>query len=147
MSLKDIHPKEDIEALLKDVELTRKTYNPAGEWRHLKKNGELINVEIISHTITFNNRKARHVMVKDITRRKLAEANIIRLNRVYTVLSNINEAIVRTRDKQLLFNEVCRIAVEDGGFLMAWIGMVNTTTNKVDVVASAGKTGKYLNAI
>ena len=76
MTLKDIRPKEDIEALLKDVELTRRTYNPAGEWRHLKKNGELINVEIISHTITFHNRKARHVMIKDITSRKLAEKSL-----------------------------------------------------------------------
>ena len=73
MTLKDIRPKEDIERLLKDVELTRKTYNPAGEWRHLKKNGEIIRVEIISHTVTYENRKARHVMVKDITERKLAE--------------------------------------------------------------------------
>ena len=76
MTLKDIRPAEDVEALLKDVELTRKTYNPAGEWRHLKKNGELMIVEIISHTITFNNRKARHVMVNDITERKLAEQNL-----------------------------------------------------------------------
>jgi len=73
MTLKDIRPKEDIDRLLKDVELTRKTYNPAGEWRHMKKNGEIIHVEIVSHTVTYEGRKARHVMVKDITERKLAE--------------------------------------------------------------------------
>ncbi len=37
MTLKDIRPREDIPALLKDVELTRKTLNPAGEWRHREK--------------------------------------------------------------------------------------------------------------
>ena len=73
MTLKDIRPKEDIDRLIKDVELTRKSYNPAGEWRHKKKNGEIINVEIISHTITYEGRQARHVMVKDITVRKRAE--------------------------------------------------------------------------
>jgi PAS domain S-box-containing protein len=73
MTLKDIRPKEDIEKLLKDVELTRKLYNPAGEWRHLKKDGKIIHVEIISHQITYNGRKARHVMINDITERKLAE--------------------------------------------------------------------------
>ena len=73
MTLKDIRPKEDIDELLKDVELTRKLYNPAGEWRHLKKNGEIIHVEIISHEITYEGRKARHVMINDITGRKLAE--------------------------------------------------------------------------
>lgn len=73
MTLKDIRPKEDIDRLIKDVELTRKSYNPAGEWRHTKKNGEIIDVEIISHSITYEGRQARHVMVKDITRRKQTE--------------------------------------------------------------------------
>ncbi len=73
MTLKDIRPAEDIDALLKDVELTRRADNPGGEWRHLKKSGEIINVEIISSTVLFNDRKARHVMVIDITKRKQAE--------------------------------------------------------------------------
>jgi signal transduction histidine kinase len=76
MTLKDIRPPEDIDALLKDVEKTRRSYNPAGEWRHLKKNGELISVVIISHTITFRNRKARHVMITDITEQKNADDKI-----------------------------------------------------------------------
>ena len=76
MTLKDIRPGEDIPALLKDVELTRRTLNPAGEWRHQKKSGEIIHVEIISHSITFDGRQARHVLVKDITERKLAEEKL-----------------------------------------------------------------------
>jgi PAS domain S-box-containing protein len=72
MTLKDIRPPEDVEALLKDVELTRKIYNPAGEWRHINRDKELMIVEIISHSLTFNGRKARHVIVNNITERKLA---------------------------------------------------------------------------
>jgi hypothetical protein len=83
----------------------------------------------------------------NITERILAEKQIERLNRVYTVLSNINKTIIRVRDKQLLFEEACRIAIENGGFKMAWMGMVNSATNKIDVVASWGKTGEYLNNI
>jgi PAS domain S-box-containing protein len=52
MTLKDILPAEDIPALLKDIELTSQTYNPVGEWKHLKKNGELMIVEITSNTVT-----------------------------------------------------------------------------------------------
>jgi hypothetical protein len=86
-------------------------------------------------------------VINDITERKLAEKQIIRLNRVYSVLSNINQTIVRNHNKELLFDEVCRITVDDGGFMMAWIGMVNPTTNKIDVVASSGKAGDFLNSI
>jgi PAS domain S-box-containing protein len=73
MSLMDIRPKEDIDALMKDMDLARRTNHSTSECRHLEKNGEIINVEIVSYSITFNNRKARHVMVNDITERKHAQ--------------------------------------------------------------------------
>lgn len=76
MTLKDIRPDEDVDLLIKDLEQTRKTYNQAGEWRHRKKNGEIIRVEISSHTITYGGRQARHVMVNDITARKLVEETL-----------------------------------------------------------------------
>jgi PAS domain S-box-containing protein len=73
MTLKDIRPREDIVALLSDVENTHKTYNLAGEWRHVKKDGEVIFVEIISHSLVFEGRLARQVLVKDVTDRKMTE--------------------------------------------------------------------------
>jgi PAS domain S-box-containing protein len=76
MTLKDIRPKEDIDALLKEIELTRKAYNSAGEWRHVKKNGELMCVEVVSYSIFLGEIEARHVMVTDITNRKLAEEKV-----------------------------------------------------------------------
>jgi diguanylate cyclase (GGDEF)-like protein len=45
-----------------------------------------------------------------------------RLNRLYSLLSGINNTIVRTRTNEALFNGVCRIAIEKGGFKFAWIG-------------------------
>ncbi len=78
MTLKDIRPEEEVESMIKEVERTQKTYNPAKEWRHKKKNGEIIDVEIISHPITYEGRIARHVMVNDITRRKLTEEALIK---------------------------------------------------------------------
>lgn len=73
MTIKDIRPEEDVESMVQEVERTQKTYNPPKEWRHQKKNGELIYVEIISHPMSYNGRLARHVMINDITRRKLTE--------------------------------------------------------------------------
>ncbi len=49
---------------------------------------------------------------------------IARLNRIYAVLSGINSAIVRIHERQALFEEVCRIAVEEGAFTLAWIGLL-----------------------
>jgi PAS domain S-box-containing protein len=93
--------------------------------------------------LVFANKDLNNLIIKG----RQAEDEISKLNRVYAVLSNINQTIVHIHEKQTLFDEACRIAVDDGGFLMAWIGLVNTTTNKVDVVASHGKTGEYLKHI
>lgn len=66
------------------------------------------------------------------------------LNRIYAVLSNINQAIVRVRDPQELFQTACRIAVEDGGFRLAWIGMLDKVSGVVSQAASAGMDDGYL---
>jgi len=73
MTLKDIRPVEDIPKLLKSVESTNPEYNEPGEFRHIKKNGEVIDVQITRHDVTFNGRRARHVLINDVTERNRAE--------------------------------------------------------------------------
>ena len=74
-------------------------------------------------------------------------ARVARLNRVYSVLSGINTTIVRVRERDELFAEACRIAVEHGKFSMAWIGMVDAASRKVQPVAIAGRDEGYLDRI
>jgi diguanylate cyclase (GGDEF)-like protein/PAS domain S-box-containing protein len=75
---------------------------------------------------------------EDITEQKEAEDKIKRLSRVYAVLSGINSLIVRVRDREELFREACRIAVEDGKFRMAWIGLVDRQAMRVRPAAWHG---------
>ncbi len=79
--------------------------------------------------------------------RHLSTESIRKLNRVYAILSDINEAIVRIRNPQELFVKACDIAVEKGGFQMAWIGKINSQTKKVDLVASQGVSEAHLKNI
>jgi diguanylate cyclase (GGDEF)-like protein/PAS domain S-box-containing protein len=76
-----------------------------------------------------------------------SESKIKRLNRVYSILSQINTLIVRVQDREELFREACRIAVEEGGFRMAMINIINLSTGKVVPVASAGKERALLTQI
>ena len=75
---------------------------------------------------------------RDITDRKIADARIGNLNRVYAVLSRINALIVRVGERMELFREACRIAVEAGQFRMAWIGIVNREADAVTPLAWDG---------
>jgi len=76
MTLKDIRLPEDLPALYEYIKHNSQVNDLGTVSRHLKKNGEIIFVEISSHFVYYNGREARHVLVHDITDRKWAEAEI-----------------------------------------------------------------------
>ncbi|MDE1885191.1 MAG: EAL domain-containing protein [Xanthomonadaceae bacterium] len=75
---------------------------------------------------------------EDITTYRVQEQKILRLNRVYAVLSGINGVIVRARERQQLFDEACRIAVEHGGFGVVWIDVLDASAQEFSPRAQAG---------
>jgi len=77
--------------------------------------------------------------LQDVTEHRLAEEKILRLTRVYAVLSGINALIVRVRDRDELFRDTCRIAVEAGKFELAWLGVVDREAARVKPVAWHGE--------
>ncbi|BAZ37763.1 two-component sensor histidine kinase [Calothrix sp. NIES-4101] len=75
MRISKLHPPEDaamLSSVLAQYEIEQHTNS--GYWRHHKKDGSVIDVEITSNAITFNERAARIVLVNDITERKRYEA-------------------------------------------------------------------------
>ena len=84
---------------------------------------------------------------EEITERKRAETQIIRLNRLYGIVSGINAAIVRTRNRQELFTEACHIAVKHGQFRMAWIGSVDSKGTGLSPLAWSGFDEGYFDKI
>src|SRR5205814_6901660 len=72
------------------------------------------------------------------------EERVERLTRVHAVLSGINAAIVRIRDRQELFHEACRIAIDHGKFRMAWVGLVDREAMLVKPVAWHGTDAEYI---
>jgi two-component system sensor histidine kinase UhpB len=67
MTIKDIRPPEDAELLNKYLADSRDSLTQSGIWRHKKKDGTIINVEITSHTINFGGVPSRLVLANDIT--------------------------------------------------------------------------------
>jgi diguanylate cyclase (GGDEF)-like protein len=83
----------------------------------------------------------------EVAQRALAERRLKRLNRVYAVLSQINALVVRVQNREQLFWETCRIAVEAGAFRMAWIGVIDSGTLEGKVVAWYGGEKSYVDNI
>lgn len=106
---------------------------------HSNKIGKEFPVEISTRTIIIEGKKYYQSIIRDITERKNFEKKIINLNRVYAVLSNINQLIVRERDEEKIFEEACRIAVELGKFQLVWIGLVkNNSEEQIEIKNYSG---------
>ncbi len=116
-----------------------------GELTFLRKDGSNFIGEVSTQFFkTKDGLERTSMIIRDVTERKQAEARLRKLNRVYALLSEINQTIVRVRQPQQLFEATCRIAVEQGGFRMAWIGLLDPQTRQVRPIAHAGKADGYM---
>ncbi|HEX9870455.1 MAG TPA: PAS domain S-box protein [Candidatus Tectomicrobia bacterium] len=80
MTIKDIRPADAIPALLDNLANLHEDFDKADIWRHLKKDGIAIDVEVTSHAMEYAGRQARLVLANDVTQRLRAEAEIRRFN-------------------------------------------------------------------
>jgi PAS domain S-box-containing protein len=80
MTIRDIRPEEDVVALVANVEGRVEGLRPSGVWRHRKKDGSVIQVEVTGHTVVFEGRQAELILAHDITRRMKAEGEVRLLN-------------------------------------------------------------------
>ncbi|HEX3000337.1 MAG TPA: PAS domain S-box protein, partial [Armatimonadota bacterium] len=68
-----------------------------------------------------------------------------RTNRALKMLSTANEALIRATDETTLLQQICRVAVEVGGYRLAWVGFLEHDPQKtVHPVAEAGHEEGYL---
>jgi two-component system cell cycle sensor histidine kinase/response regulator CckA len=74
MSLRDIRPAEDVPALLEDVANTGS--HAVKEWRHRRKDGSLIDVQISADRFPFAGWAARLVVATDVSEKRKIEAQL-----------------------------------------------------------------------
>lgn len=91
--------------------------------------------------VDFAGTRGINVVFTDISSRKQAEKTILRLNRLYAVLSATSHSIVHANDPQILFKEFCQVAVELGGFRLALVGLIDKEAKSLKIVAASGETG------
>ena len=128
-------------------------------WENVKKQGSLVfesvayrkdrtsfPAEISVRVINIEGRQYVQSIIRDISERHHAEAQIRRLNRLYAVLSASGQAIVQAGSEADLFSRVCRIAVDLGGFRVVAVGTFKAD-RKVVPVARAGDGAAYLDAV
>lgn len=88
-------------------------------------------------------RELREAQVRQ--ERRHAQQELVIVNRGLRLLSAINQTLLRTSKEDELLQSVCRIAVESGGYSLAWVGYAEQDeTHTVRPEAHAGINGDYL---
>ncbi len=80
MTILEIRPPQDVPKVLDSISRRQQEPSVKGRlWKHRKKDGSLIDVEVSAHLIQLGGRECEVVLVNDITARKQAEAQQLEL--------------------------------------------------------------------
>jgi two-component system, cell cycle sensor histidine kinase and response regulator CckA len=85
MTLKDIRPEEDVPKLLEATAVPTTQFHQEGPWRHRRKDGRMISVEITEHPVEFEGHPACLVLATDITERLRLEEQLRQSQRLESI--------------------------------------------------------------
>ncbi len=60
-----------------------------------------------------------------MNKKKQPEDDSHKINRCFKMLAECNHAMIRTQDESELMQKICRIIIEHGGYLLAWVGFID----------------------
>ena len=72
---------------------------------------------------------------------------LARVSRLYSVLSEINRALVSGSSRDELLNDICEVTARLGGFQIVSVSRIDPSTKGVNPVARAGKSQRFLDEI
>ncbi|MBD3317397.1 MAG: PAS domain S-box protein, partial [Chitinivibrionales bacterium] len=110
------------------------------EYRLKRKDGTDVWVQVEGSLLNDENDKAYAAIAValDITENKRAEQQEIRLQRLLAAIRNVNQLIVRERDRYVLIDSVCRIMTDVPEYFSAWIALLGED-HELTAAASAGE--------
>lgn len=91
LNIKQLRPEEDIPELLEHV-YSSGYRDTTKVWRHIKKNSDLMYVTVNSNEIIYDGKKARHILINDVTDINVANEKVAKNNAwIKSILDNLNE--------------------------------------------------------
>lgn len=98
------------------------------------------------NSMTARLRKVLTELRDEVAERRNAETRLVKANKAYQALSSATALMDRVDDESQILDEVCRIVVNDCGYRLAWIGLLEDggAGQVIRPVAHAGLDDGYL---
>ncbi len=106
MTIRDMRPPDDLARLAENLAALPPGYDGPDHWRHQRKDGTIIDMEISSHDLSFDGRPARLVLAQDITARKRAEAALAERTTRLEALLAIAQQLARVQPLESLLHTI-----------------------------------------
>ena len=117
MTVRDIRPSEELPRLDQAIANLDRAANTRGMWSHRKKDGTIIDVEVVSHPFRYGDRQARLVLANDVTGRVRAQRALEDSERRYRSLFDLTPLPIWVRERDSLrFLEVNDAALKAYGY-------------------------------
>jgi PAS domain S-box-containing protein len=94
MDATQIRPEEDVQQFIDFRNNSKQNPEYRGIWRHVKKDGSIIHVDIFSRLVDIEGKPARMIMVNDITEKLAAENQLKALNERVSVISQATQDVI-----------------------------------------------------
>lgn len=104
------------------------------EFRIINAQGKTLWIQDRSFPIVGKDGKVERIVgiARDVTDRKRDRLQLLRLNRAHRLLSDCSQALIRITDEMALLQQICNLAVNVGGYRMAWVGYLGV--EKADII-------------
>ncbi len=104
MTIMDIRPPETEESLREYIGAPSQGYRAANIWKHLKKDGSVIDVDVNSHDVDISGRACRLVLARDVTAERETEARAQLLARAFdSSTSGMMITDARAKDRPITY--------------------------------------------
>jgi PAS domain S-box-containing protein len=111
----------------------------AFEWETKHSEGHTVWLDVHLQKILINRTPRMIAVARDISERKRSENSLKRLNRTLKMLLRCNEILIRARNETELFENICKIIVDDGSYRFAWVGLaIEDQEKSIRPVSHAG---------
>lgn len=111
-TIRDIRPPEDLPRLLRNIADLKPGLDQAGIWRHITRDGRVLSVEIISHTVEYDGRPAELVLARDVTEEWQAGEGVAQKGRELAALNALGRKINASLSLPLVTETAIRMVAE-----------------------------------